>query len=146
MATIEEGLFSLLNNSEDIQAVLAPDAGGTNCRLYPGHIAEEASLPAAAFARAGGSRQLVQTGPDGLISARFQFTSAALIIDDCIAVMDAIALKLHGFTGDLPNGVRVSQILMSGEMIDDAFDIEERLYARHCDFDVVYVDPAPIKN
>jgi hypothetical protein len=144
-ATIEEGLFGLLNASQDIQAVLAPDAGGINCRLYPGHIDERATLPAAAFARAGGSRQLVQTGPDGLISARFQFSAADTTYDACQQVMDAIALKLHGFTGELPNGVLVSLISMSGEMIDD-FDIEARLYARHCDFDVVYVDPAPIKN
>jgi hypothetical protein len=146
--SVEEGIFSLLNNSPEIQAVLAPDAGGTNCRLYPGHIAEEATLPAAAFTRAGGRRQLKMSGPDGLIRARFQFTAASSdkealngsAYDDCRIVMDAIILKLEGFSGGFPNGIVVQQISVSGDLIDD-YDAESELYFRHCDFEIVYNDP-----
>jgi hypothetical protein len=140
-ATVEEGIFSLLNNAASVQAVLAPDGGGTNCRLYPGTIAEEAALPAAAFARVGGRRQLTVGGPEALIRARFQFTTAAQTYDECVTAMEALIGILHGYSGAFPNGIVVQQISMLGDLIDE-FDIGSRMYARHCDFEVIYNDPA----
>jgi hypothetical protein len=148
MATIEEGLFNLWNTDPGVQAVLSPDASGTNCRLYPGHIPEEATLPAAAFARAGGRRGLNITGPDGLIRARFQISVASSDqeakngsgYDDCAIVLEALTNKAHGFSGALPNGVIVQQIQAMTEPIDD-FNAEAKLYFRHQDIMVVFENP-----
>jgi hypothetical protein len=138
MASLEEGIFALLNNSAALKGSnLFPDASGTNCRLYPGTIAEEATLPAAAFARAGGSRQLVLGSPENLNRARFQFTVASDQYDDCVTIMDLFLNLLHGFAGALPNGVVVQ---LAKAVIDpiDEYSMEARLYSRHCDIEFIY--------
>lgn len=127
---------------------LFPDASGANCRLYPGTIAEEAKLPAAAFARAGGARSLTMTGPESPIRARFQFTLASSDqeakngsgYDDCAILLDVILGILHGYAGQLPNGIVVQQSRVVMEPIDD-FNIDSKLYFRHADVEFVY-EPA----
>jgi len=149
MPTIEEGIFGLLNSRAEMKASsLFPDASGANCRLYPGTIAEEATLPAAAFARAGGARSLTMTGPESPIRARFQFTVASSDekaangsgYDDCAILLDVIISILHGYAGQLPNGMVVQQARVVMDPIDD-YSVDAKLYFRHADIEFVY-EPA----
>lgn len=146
MATIEEGIFALLNANATMKASsLFPDASGANCRLYPGTIAEEATLPAAAFARVGGARSLTLNGPESPIRARFQFTVASSDqeaktgsgYDDCASQLEIILNILHGYSGQLPNGIVVQQARVVMDPIDD-FNVDSKLYFRHADVEFVY--------
>jgi hypothetical protein len=146
MTTFEEGLFAWLNQRPQFQA-LTFDTGaffdGTNCRIFPGTVAEEAAMPAMAYARVGGSSSLNMSGPDGVKRARIQFTAIGVKYADpatLIGVLCGVPAApgiLDGFSGTFPNGVVIQLARPLMEPIDSYIG-EVRLFSRHVDFEFLY--------
>lgn len=144
--TLEEGLFTWLNQRPELRALAFANGSffdGTNCRIYPGTIAEGATFPALAFASAGGDGDMTMSGPGSVARARIQFTSASTVYGDNVKLLAVLIGPiggtgvLHGFSGMLPNGVVVQLCRQLMGPIDQYF-AEARLHARHIDFEFVY--------
>jgi hypothetical protein len=144
--TLEEGIFSFLNQHPALTGLnFATGAffDGTNCRIYPGQIDENAAMPALSFTSVGGPRSMTMSGPESIGRARIQFTAASLVYSEAVVLIGALIGTpgskgaLDGFTGQLPNGVVVQLARPLTEPIDTYF-AEARLYARHVDVEFVY--------
>jgi len=69
-------------------------------RVYPLNIPQEATLPAVAYQRISGGRELTHGGPQqGLLRARLQVTITAVNYDEVKAAAAAIRLLFNGFRG-----------------------------------------------
>lgn len=146
MATFEEGLFQWLDQRTEYRALNFANGAffdGTHCRIFPGTIAEDALLPAIAYARVGGSSSLNMSGADGLKRARIQFTAAGVAYADPAVLIGILTGMpgapgiLDGFSGGFPNGVVIQIARPLIEPID-AYIAEVDLYTRHVDFEFLY--------
>jgi hypothetical protein len=147
MATLEEGLNTWLNQRPELQALnfsTGPFFDGTSCRIFPGTVAEDAALPAMAYGRGGGPAPgLNMGGADGICHARIQFSAIGLTYADPATLIGVLCGTpgarsiLHGFSGQLPNGVVIQQVRQMMEPID-SYVAEVRLYMRHVDFEFTY--------
>jgi hypothetical protein len=139
---LKDGIFALLNANPDIRALSFSTGSfldsGSEVRIYPGIIPEEAMLPAAAFVFVGGTAPgLNMAGSDGRASARIQFSATGDNYDDATLLLGVISTVLHGFKGQTPNGPIVQLSKQLNEPFDE-FIAEARLYLRHCDFMITY--------
>jgi hypothetical protein len=146
MATFEEGLFLWLNLRPELRALTFATGSffdGTNCRIFPGTIAEESALPAMAYARVGGPSAVNMSGADGLKRARIQFTASGKIYSEPATLIGVLCGVpgapgiLDGFSGTFPNGVVIQLARPLMEPID-SFAAEARLFSRHVDFEFLY--------
>lgn len=138
--TLEEGLFSFLNARAELQALTFASGAffdGTNCRIYPGTIAEDALFPALAYTAIGGTRSLTMSGRQGVRSARIQFTALSTVYSENATLIETLLSFLDGFSGSFAGGAAVEQARALGEPVDQYIG-EARLYVRHCDFEIVY--------
>jgi hypothetical protein len=101
--SLEAGIFQLLTTTPELVALQ-----GTNAFFLL--IPEANQLPATTFRAAGGSgrQTLDSSGPQ---RRRFQFDFRATNGPDAIQLRDATRGKLDRFTGALPNGFVVTNIL-----------------------------------
>jgi|ERR1043165_3736416 hypothetical protein len=147
MATLEEGIFQWLDQRPEYRALnFATGAffDGTHCRIWPGVVDESSPLPAMAFDRVGGQTPgLNMAGADGVNRARIQFTAIGTIYADPATLIGVLCGVpgtpgiLHGFSGQLPNGVVVQLARQMMEPIG-SYIAEVRLFMRHVDFEFVY--------
>jgi hypothetical protein len=146
MATLEEGLFAWLNQRPEFRALnFATGAffDGTNCRIFPGTVAEDAAMPALAYMRVGGQSSLTMSGADGIKRARIQFSAIGDIYADPATLIGVLCGVpgapgiLDGFSGTFPNGVVIQLARPLMEPID-SYVAEVRLYMRHVDFEFLY--------
>lgn len=147
MTTLEEGLTTWLNQRPELKALnfsTGPFFDGTNCRIFPGTVAEDSVLPAMAYDGVGGTAPgLNMQGPDGIKRARIQFTAVGETYADPVVLIGVLCGTpgaksiLHGFSGQLPNGVVVQLVRQMTEPIG-SYVAEVRLYMRHVDFEFVY--------
>lgn len=152
MATIEEGIYALLNTNPAMRALAFTgtdssertastflDTAG-NVRAYPGTIAQDAKFPALGFARAGGSRGVTMSGAENLPRTHFDFSVASTIYQDGVVIINAVIALLDGFASTLPNGVSVklAQVTLDPH---DMFDDAARCYVRYCTIEFWFTEP-----
>jgi hypothetical protein len=147
MATLEEGLESWLNQRPELQALnfsTGPFFDGTSCRIWPGTVAQASALPAIGYDSVGGPAPgLNMAGADGVCRARIQFTAVGNTFADVVTLMGVLCGTpgarsiLHGFSGQLPNGVIVQLVRQMMNPIG-SYVAEVRLYMRHVDFEFTY--------
>lgn len=141
MSTLEEGLAAWMNQRPELQSLsfsTGPFFDGTNCRIFPGTVDEAAILPATAYDRVGGPAPgLTMTGADGIHRARIQLTAIGETYADPVTLIGVLCGLLHGFSGQLPNGVVVQLCRQMMEPIG-SYIAEVRLFMRHVDFEFVY--------
>jgi hypothetical protein len=147
MATLEEGIFQWLDQRPEYRALNFANGAffdGEHCRIWPGSIEQSSALPAMAFDRAGGQAPgLNMRGADGLNRARIQFTAIGATYADPATLIGVLCgvpgtpSILHGFSGELPNGVVIQLARQMLEPIG-SYVSAVRLFMRHVDFEFVY--------
>ncbi|HEY2361202.1 MAG TPA: hypothetical protein VGK36_08810 [Candidatus Angelobacter sp.] len=147
MPTLEEGIISFLNTREEMRNLTfstGPFFDGESCRIFPGTVAENAILPAMAYARVGGAGStMTMSGPDGLKKARIQFTAIGTTYADAATLLGVLTGVpgqpglFDGFRGDLPNGVVVQLSSLITDPIDSYVD-QVKLFLRHVDISFIH--------
>lgn len=108
---IEEAIFDHLTGDAGVAALV-----GT--RIYPTVIPQDAALPACAYQRISGPRDLAHDGPTGQALARIQFTCTATSYGAVKGLANAIREALDGFSGTMgsPSGAVVHVAMVDNEI------------------------------
>lgn len=88
----EESMATYLRKDAGVQAVLGSS-------LYPVDIPQDAGLPACAYQRISGPRELNHDGETVWVRARIQFTVDASTYAQAKSIAGAIKAALNGFSG-----------------------------------------------
>jgi hypothetical protein len=126
---IESGLHALIT-ADSRFAKLASD------RLYPLLLPEAAALPSATYQLISSVPEYTNDGPTRMVKARVQIDVWSDSYATCKTLTDALRVLLDGFTGTLPNGVAVSNIIRDNS--SDYIEPVSRLYRVQTDWLVIY--------
>ena len=114
---LEEAIYGQLVGDATVGGLVGT---GANARVYPMVIPQEAALPAIAYQRVSGARELAHDGEVGFAEARLQFTCQAESYDGAKALAKGVRLCLAGFNGVMGGsaalGVRVQGVRTENEM------------------------------
>jgi len=117
MATLqilEEGILLFLQASTDLVA-LATELG-----ICQNAVPESAPDPAMCFSVISATPQASMDGPSGLNFRRYQFETFSQSYVKAKQLQTLIRLALDGYSGTLPNGQRVYNVIRDNEL--DGFD------------------------
>jgi len=108
---LEEAIYSQLVGNGTV-------AGLVSTRIYPLVIPQDIALPAIAYQRISGGRELAHDGEVGFAEARMQFTCQGDSYNSAKAVRKAVRLALAGFNGVMGggSGVKVQGVRTENEM------------------------------
>ena len=111
---LEDGLYQYLLAQTTITALVGPSG------IFMNTVTENAHDPAICFSKISSQPDSTNDGPSGLNFRRYQFESYSSSFVKCLQVDAAVRIALDGFSGFLPNGQRVYNIMRDNEI--DGFD------------------------
>jgi hypothetical protein len=126
---IEDGLFQLITADSGFSTIAAN-------RLYPLILPDTPTFPAATYQLISSVPEETNDGPTGFVKARIQTDTWSNSYASCKALAKALRVLLDGFTGTLPNGVAVSNIIRDNS--SDYIEPVSRLYRVQTDWLVMY--------
>lgn len=128
MATIEEALYSRLSTYPEVVKL-------ASTRIYPLVIPQDSDLPAMAYQRISGMRELEHGGPSGFASGRFQVTCTAATYAAAVGLANAVRRGLEGYRGET-GGVTVEACSTEGQY--DGYNEMGDTFTVRVDFEVMY--------
>lgn len=126
---IEAGLVSLLNGTSAITNLCAG-------RIYPVVMPELGQPPCIVYQLVSSVSQYSNDGPSGFVTARMQLTAWAASYADAKALDAAVRAALDGYTGTLPDGTDVANVLIDNGL--DYYEKDSRLFRVSTDYRVLY--------
>jgi hypothetical protein len=132
LVLIEEGLLQLLNTNANLILLVAPSD------IYLNSVPEKASDPAFCFSKVSSTPDTTMDGPSGLNFRRYQFDCFSQSYPTATQVQALIAKAINGFSGLLPNGQRVFNIIKDNEL--DGFNAETLEHRTVCDYLIQFND------
>lgn len=128
---IEAGLRKLIIAPRDY-ALLA------KYRMYPLVLPEDCCLPASTYQLIATRSLYALDGRINLTQVRIQYDVLAESYEDAKALMVAINDAIDNFSGDLPDGLRITGV--QRVTASDRFESEARGYSRSADYYVQFSD------
>jgi hypothetical protein len=130
---IEEAIYSHLTSDTSVYLLV-----GT--RVYPLSIPQDIALPAVAYQRVSGPRDVAHDGALGYAHGRFQITCQAETYEGAKDLKTAIRRCMEGFRGMMGGGrgVRVYGITVESEM--DGYGMIGSIYTVRIDVEVRYIE------
>ena len=122
---MESGLYSYLISNAGVIAVLGD-------RLYPVVVPESPTFPVAAFSVLSKVPVYTADGNSGFINYRVQFDTYGNTYADAKAVQFAITTAIDSYTGTLPDGTVVGNVMQVSAR--DLYDSDARVYRTLSDF------------
>ena len=111
---LEEGLLLFLRSSVGITSLT------TTAGIYMNSVPETAHEPCMFFSKISAQPDTTFDGPSGLNYRRYQFETLSKSFVSAVRLQAAIRIALDGYSGTLPNGQRVYNIIRDNEL--DGFD------------------------
>lgn len=128
MAQIEEALKTLITTS-------AAFVNAAALSVYPGHIPQDARLPAVAYQMISTQPDHAHDGPTGFMKRNFQFTIDAASYAEVKATAQALRRRLDGYQGTV-DGIRIGGILWQNEY--DGYNELSTLETVRQDYLIIY--------
>jgi hypothetical protein len=131
---IEEALYAHLTANAGVLALVST-------RVYPLVIPQDIALPAIAYQRISGPRELAHDGPTGMARARIQITCQAATYTAAKAVAEAVRLALDGFRGPVAANSEVLVVeiaALANEL--DGYEFETAATSVRVDYMLLYVE------
>jgi len=111
---LEQGLLQLLKADPDVSG-FATVAG-----IFLNSVPETAPDPSCCFSKISATPDTTNDGPSGLNFRRYQFETFSKDYPTALLLAAYIRKAIDGFSGTLPNGKRVFNIIRDNEI--DGFD------------------------
>ena len=144
----QAGLFSFITTQSSITAQLGTVAARTAASqgkdkttgVFPMLAIPEALLPYVTYQRISGSTPRTLQGENALQSARFRFSCYGASQMQATAVAEALKLLLASWTGTLPDGTVVQNVMYEFEADGSEPLPHGTVFATHVDYTFMWVD------
>ena len=107
---LEEGLYLLLTQNASITALTGPNG------IYLNSVPEDAHDPCMCIQKISSAPDSTNDGPSGLNIRRYQFSFYSTSYPNAVRLSETTRQAIDGFTGHLPNGQRVFNIIRDNEI------------------------------
>lgn len=108
-------------------------------RIYPLLLPDDCPLPAVSYHLISTVDSYTLDGPLSLVQVRLQIDCWGTSYADARAAAQVLKKLLNGYTGTLPNGVAVENIVRDGEQ--SGFDSGPRSYYVQTDWMIWFTEP-----
>jgi hypothetical protein len=136
----QDGLQSFLTAQPLITALLGTSRSDLTKGVFPMLAVRQATLPYLVYQRVGGKPAYSYQGANRWQDARFRFSCYAASQRGSVLLAEAIKLVFAMWTGTLPDGTPVQNVMLELEA-DDAESIPNgTIFAVHLDYSFQYLD------
>jgi len=138
---IQEGIFGLFTTTPAITALLGTSRGDKTTGVFYMLAINEAVFPYIVYNRIGGQPMTFSyQGANKLQDSRFRFSCYALSQQNAVRLAEQIKLLWATYTGTLPDGTVVQNVMCTMENDDSEPQTEGTIYGCHVDFNFAFID------
>lgn len=138
-AIFQDGLQEFLAAQPLLTALLGTSRGDKTDGIFPMLALRQATLPYLVYQRITGAPVLSLQGANQLQDSRFRFSCYAASQRGAVQLAEALKFVLATWTGTLPNGIAVQNVMQLLEADDVESIPNGTVYAVHLDFSFQYL-------